>query len=120
MAEITGPASGAGSGSSSTLEAPPIQVPAPAMLSEPQVRGRACVWCAVALCTTSAVDLGQRDGTFHGTAARWFPRGCRPCAIRHVYPAQLDHTQNCEQCTDDPTVCAHGSWLRLMMRQARR
>lgn len=97
-----------------------LQVPDPGTLSEPQVRGRACVWCAVTLCTTTAVDLGQRDGEFHGTAARWFPRGCHPCALRHVYPAQLDHTQRCLQCADDPACCADGTWLRLAMRQARR
>ncbi|MFF1399347.1 hypothetical protein ACFVZD_36810 [Streptomyces sp. NPDC058287] len=97
-----------------------LQVPDPGTLYEPQVRGQACVFCAVVLCTSTAVDLGQRDGEFHSTVARWFPRSCRPCAIQHVYSAQLDHTQNCEQCADDPALCAHGTWLRLVMRQARR
>ncbi|MFE6155658.1 hypothetical protein [Streptomyces sp. NPDC057889] len=92
----------------------------PEVLTEPQIRGRYCVWCAVTLGADSAIDLGERSASFHGTVARWFPRSCRPCALQHVYPAQLDHTQNCEQCTDDPTVCAHGTWLRLVMRQARR
>ncbi|MER7201903.1 hypothetical protein [Streptomyces sp. CB01635] len=120
MADITGRASGAGSGPSNTLEATPIQVPPPGGLSEPQVRGRACVWCAVALSNSTAIDLGMRETEAHGTAARWFPRGCRPCAIRHAYAAQLDHAQTCEQCTDDPGLCVPGTWLRLVMRQVRR
>ncbi|MGW6356664.1 hypothetical protein ACWFR5_16095 [Streptomyces sp. NPDC055092] len=94
--------------------------PNPEMLTEPQIRGRDCVWCAVTLGAGSAIDLGERSASLHGTVARWFPRSCQPCALRHVYPAQLDHTQNCEKCTDDPTACAHGTWLRLVMRQARR
>ncbi|MGW2082477.1 hypothetical protein ACWCOW_37160 [Streptomyces sp. NPDC001939] len=97
-----------------------LQVPGPGTLYERQVRGQACVWCAVVLCTAAAVDLGQRDGEFDGTVVRWFPRSCRRCAIRHVYSEQLDHTQNCEQCTDDPALCAHGRWLRLVVRQTRR
>ncbi|MGW6356302.1 hypothetical protein ACWFR5_14110 [Streptomyces sp. NPDC055092] len=95
-------------------------LPNPEMLTEPQIRGRDCVWCAVTLGVGFAIDLGERSASFHGTVARWFPRGCWPCALRHVYPAQLAHTQNCEWCTDDPTACAHGKWLRLVMRQARR
>lgn len=75
------------------------------------------MWCAVILGCGQAVDLGERNDE---RARRWFPRGCRPCAIRYVYPVQLDHTQNCEQCTDDPALCAHGTWLRLAMRRARR
>ncbi|MFE4778223.1 hypothetical protein [Streptomyces sp. NPDC056713] len=96
-------------------ELPPITT-----LTQAQVRGAACVWCAVMLRTTTAIDLGPREAESHGTVARWFPRGCQLCVIRHVYPAQLDHTQNCEQCTDDPALCAHGTWLRLVMRRARR
>ncbi|MFE6962211.1 hypothetical protein [Streptomyces sp. NPDC057696] len=89
-------------------------------LTEPQIRGRDCVWCAVTLGAGSAIDLGERVASFRGTVARWFPCGCRPCAMRHVYPAQLNHTQTCEQCADDPALCAHGTWLRLVMRQTRR
>ncbi|MFH8739014.1 hypothetical protein [Streptomyces sp. NPDC017964] len=98
-------------------DAIPMRMPPLAALSEQQTCGRACVWCAVALGTGTPVDLGERcaeDGR------HWFPRSCQLCVIKHVYPAQLDHTQNCEQCTDDPTLCGHGTWLRLVMRQARR
>ncbi|UDM05428.1 hypothetical protein [Streptomyces longhuiensis] len=89
-------------------------------LTQAQVRGAACVWCAVALNNSTAIDLGVRETDAHGTVGRWFPRGCRPCAMRRVYPAQLDHTAICEQCTDDPGLCAPGTWFRLVMRQVRR
>jgi hypothetical protein len=95
-------------------------LPTPEALTEAQARGRDCAWCAITLAAGSAIDLGERVGDFHGVQARWFPRCCPPCALRYIYPAQLDHTQNCEQCTDDPSLCAHGTWLRLTMRQARR
>lgn len=120
MAEITGPTSGAGPGSGNTLEAPPLQVPDPGGLSEQQVRGRACLWCAVALSNTTAIDLGVREASAHGTHTRWFPRSCRPCAILAAYTALLDHTQNCEQCADEPALCIEGSALRLTLKAMRR
>ncbi|MCX4641468.1 MULTISPECIES: hypothetical protein [unclassified Streptomyces] len=108
-------------GGGTALAADPLAalLPDPQRLTEPQIRGRDCAWCAVTLGAGSAIDLGERSAS-HGAVARWFPRSCQSCARQHVYPAQLDHTQNCEQCTDDPTVCAHGTWLRLVLRQARR
>ncbi|MGB8938938.1 MAG: hypothetical protein WCD21_01660 [Streptomyces sp.] len=120
MADITGPASRAGSGTSNTLEAPPLQLPGPAGLSEQQVRGRACVWCAVALSNATAIDLGVREVSAHGSSTHWFPRGCRPCAKLHVYRALLDHTQSCEQCNDEPTRCTEGHALRQILKEARR
>lgn len=120
MADSTGPASAVRSGSGNTLEAPPIQVPSPGELSGQQVRGRACVWCAVALSNATAYDLGVREADAHASAARWFPRACRSCAITKAYGALLDHSQSCEQCNHDPARCADGSALRRAVREARR
>lgn len=52
--------------------------PLPAMseLSEQQVRGSACVYCAVRLDNGDAVDLGERHVTRAGQPIRWFPRAC--------------------------------------------
>ncbi|MGW8684337.1 hypothetical protein ACWGNN_25350 [Streptomyces sp. NPDC055817] len=96
------------------------QVPDLGTLSDPQVRGQACVWCAVILCAKTAVDLGPRDAQFHGTAARWFPRGCRPCSVQAAYLLLLEHTQCCEQCEDDPALCEDGRSLRGRLREVRR
>jgi hypothetical protein len=122
MADTTGPASRAGSGTSNTLEAPPLQLPGPAGLSEQQVRGRACVWCAVALSNATAIDLAVREVSAHGSPTHWFPRGCRPCAKLHVYRALLDHTQSCEApcrgTSDSPRRGrAAPRWCELMVRR---
>lgn len=44
-------------------------------LSEQQIRGTACVYCAVRLDNGDAVDLGERR-TNRGGTTRWFPRAC--------------------------------------------
>ncbi|MGW6357970.1 hypothetical protein ACWFR5_23080 [Streptomyces sp. NPDC055092] len=120
MDESTGHTLSAKGGTVLAKDPLPPLLPDTEALTEPQIRGRDCVWCAVTLGAGSAIDLGDRAASFHGTAARWFPRSCRPCGMRHLYPAQLNHTGTCEQCTDDPAACAYGTWLRLVMRQARR
>ncbi|GAA3103289.1 hypothetical protein GCM10010449_27940 [Streptomyces rectiviolaceus] len=119
MGEITGPGPGARSGVGSTLEAPPVQLPDPGGLSGQQVRGRACVWCAVALRNSTAVDLGVREVDAHGSSASWFPRGCRPCAILNAHKAVLDHSQGCLRCYDNPARCAEGQALRQKLREVR-
>ncbi|RZE99422.1 hypothetical protein C0L86_11390 [Streptomyces sp. SCA2-2] len=52
-------------------------LPAPAHLTEAQLRGAACVWCGVKL-ALSAVDLGVRPDP-QCPWASWFPRACPPC-----------------------------------------
>lgn len=118
MADVSDPASGVGS-RTGTLT-PPVHLPDPDGLSEPQVCGRACVWCAVALSNPTAVDLGERAVDAHGSSTHWFPRGCRPCVLLYVYRAQLDHTQSCEQCADDPALCNIGTVLRQVLKELRR
>ncbi|RZD74895.1 hypothetical protein C0Q61_21990 [Streptomyces albidoflavus] len=55
------------------------RIPAPDTLTDAQLRGAACVWCAGRLATATAVDLGTRpDPAWSG--ARWYPRGCPGCA----------------------------------------
>lgn len=92
-------------------------LPALDTLSVAQTCGRACVWCAVALATETAVELGvQSEGDFV-----WFPRSCRLCAARPAYLAHLAHIQKpCEQCADNPARCTEGSALRQTLREARR
>ncbi|MFF1711493.1 hypothetical protein [Streptomyces sp. NPDC058268] len=95
-------------------------LPSVETLSEPQASGRACVWCAVALSNTTAANFGERAVDAHGSSAHWFPSGCRPCVLLHVYRAQLDHTQTCEQCADEPARCRTGTALRQILKAARR
>ncbi|MCP3820042.1 hypothetical protein NLX86_18675 [Streptomyces sp. A3M-1-3] len=52
------------------------QLPAVAELSERQIRGTACVYCAVALDNATAVDLTPRWFRRAGQRVRWFPRAC--------------------------------------------
>lgn len=120
MGESTGPGPGARSGAGNTLESPPLELPQPGKLSEQQVRGRACVWCAVALSNATAHDLGMRSMRRLDTEFAWFPRACRSCAKANVYKALLDHTQHCEQCNDDPARCGDGQALRQTLKELRR
>lgn len=89
-------------------------------LTQAQVRGAACVWCAVMLRTTTAIDLGPREAEFHGSVARWFPRGCRSCTLQSTYLALLEHAQSCDQCEDNPARCEAGRRLRRAVKEARR
>lgn len=53
---------------------PPL--PAIGDLSEDQVRGAACIRCAVRLDNGNAIDLGERRTKRAGGTVRWFPRAC--------------------------------------------
>lgn len=103
------------SGESASVDLPRVDT-----LTQAQVRGRACVWCSVALSNATAVNLGERTVDAHGSRTHWFPRACRPCAKTNVYKALLDHTQSCEQCNDTPALCEAGSSLRATLKVARR
>ncbi|GAA1925953.1 hypothetical protein GCM10009837_59190 [Streptomyces durmitorensis] len=115
MGESTGPASGAGS-RTSTLRTQPVEVPDPATLSVAQTCGRACVWCAVTLSTETAIELGSRSqGGF-----TWFPRSCRLCAVVAAHKAHLEHSLKCLRCYDNPARCSDGQELRQTLKEARR
>ncbi|MFI0233175.1 hypothetical protein [Streptomyces sp. NPDC017086] len=87
-------------------------------LTKEQARGAACVWDGAPLTADTAVDLGERRSI--GGCASWFPRACKPCALQHAMDTLIEHTQICEQCTDDQTVCPDGLWMVRAVREARR
>ncbi|MFI1371365.1 hypothetical protein ACH4UY_05045 [Streptomyces longwoodensis] len=97
------------------LELPPL-----AGLAEDQVRGAACVWCATALSTDTAVNLGGRRHRRLDGAYSTFPRACRPCTRAAGIRALADHAPLCEQCTDNPSACADGMALQRLIREHRR
>lgn len=89
-------------------------------LSQAQTRGITCVFDGVALSPATAVDLGARSFRRLGEQVSWFPRACRPCALRQAMDALVDHSQSCEQCVDDHNLCPTGlAWVRAV-REARR
>lgn len=57
-------------------DTPTPPLPAIGDLSEEQVRGAACVHCAVRLDNGNAIDLGERRASRAGSAVSWFPRAC--------------------------------------------
>lgn len=120
MAESTGPKPGARSGPGNTLEARPTQVPDPGGLSEEQVRGRACVWCAITLNNATAHDLGMRSMRRLDTEFAWFPRSCRSCTVVAAHALLLDHSESCLQCYDNQARCTDGSALRQTLKEVRR
>lgn len=93
-------------------------------LSEPQVRGKACVWCAVIL-DGIAIDLGTQEASAAGATVRWFPRCCRRCNVLHAYNVVLEHLNGCTECTADAEAgtetkgCETGRALRKVWREAR-
>ncbi|OON81945.1 hypothetical protein [Streptomyces tsukubensis] len=52
-------------------------------LSERQIRGAACVWCAADLVAGQDVDLGEQRCLWLSYKASWFPRACPHCAEQH-------------------------------------
>lgn len=88
-----------GSETTPTLKAAAL-LPLPdwADLSEPQVRGKACVWCAVILATATAVDLGTRRIRVLDGHLTTFPRACRTCMRAHALKTEAAHKATCEHC----------------------
>jgi hypothetical protein len=93
-----------------------LNLPDPGTVSEPQVRGRDCVWCAITLAPDTAVDLGPRRRPVLDSSYEWFPRGCRDCTAPHALHALHDHVPSCERCVDDPACCAVGHALIRLTR----
>jgi hypothetical protein len=61
------------------VTAPPRPIPRPRDgLTQRQVRGYACVWCARELDET-AVDLPPQRFRILDRVTRWYPRACRGC-----------------------------------------
>ncbi|MCX4993872.1 hypothetical protein [Streptomyces longwoodensis] len=99
----------------SLLDLPPLDD-----LTENQVRGTACVWCATSLSVVTAVDLGERRHKRLDGSYSTFPRACRPCTRAAGVRALADHAPLCEQCTDDPGACTTGMALQRLIREHRR
>ncbi|WP_245769707.1 hypothetical protein [Streptomyces indicus] len=57
----------------------PVQLPPLGKLSEPQIRGRDCVWCSITLAPGRVVDLGEQYARRAGQRFAWFPRACSRC-----------------------------------------
>lgn len=93
-----------------------IPLPAHNDLSAQQVRGAACVWCAVTLGPGTAVDLGQRPSHTPDGQVTTFPRGCRPCTGKAAYEVLFDHASVCEQCVDNAANCETGRGLRRLVK----
>lgn len=81
-------------------------------LSDPQLRGAACAWCAVILAPATAVDLGLRRIRLLDRHITVRPRGCRTCVAEHLPATQRAHAAGCEQCVDAPGVCETARALR--------
>jgi len=102
-----------------------VDLPSVTGLSEPQVRGQACVWCGIILDAT-AIDLGPRPLNRLGAEAQWFPRSCRHCNVEKAYNALLAHVWGCDGCTTDAEAgtdsrsCEEGRVLRAAWREAPR
>lgn len=89
-------------------------------LSDVQIRGAACVWCAIPVSGATGVDLGTQSGSFAGAVTYWFPRGCRACVRKAACLVYDAHPRDCEQCVDDPTVCTVRRALRRLALEGRR
>ncbi|MFD7794301.1 hypothetical protein [Streptomyces sp. NPDC059759] len=108
---------------SATTSTEPVTVlPLPGLgeLTEPQVRGQACVWDAVPLSGVPAVDLGPQSAQRAGAPVQWFPRGCPRCVADAALRALHEHAPSCEQCVDDGSNCPEGLVLRRLLRSTRR
>jgi hypothetical protein len=97
-----------------------LAVPAFNGLTQDQARGITCVWGGTVLTDETAVDLGERLVRRPGERVGWYPRACRPCALRQAMDALVAHSQSCERCTDGLDLCAQGLGLVRAVRQARR
>lgn len=96
-----------------------LTVPSLDGLTEPQLRGAACIWCRTTLDTATAVDLGERRHKRLDGHYSTFPRACRRCVHTEAYRTILDHGGSCEQCVDDLDSCPTGVGLRALMREYR-
>lgn len=91
-----------------------LPLPEMAALSDPQVRGAACAWCAVILAPATAVDLGPRRIRLLDKHITVRPRGCRMCVAERVPAVLAGHVGMCGQCVDNLADCEVGSGLRRL------
>lgn len=96
------------------------ELPSLTGLSEQQIRGKACVWCAIALENGTAVDLGRRPIQYAGTQTSWFPRGCPSCAESEALKDLAEHTERCRACNTRGGLCSTRTGMQKILKQARR
>lgn len=100
-------------GEPNTVEAATLlPLPDMARMSDPQVRGAACAWCAVILAPATAVDLGPRPIRLLDRHITVRLRGCRVCVAEQLPATQQAHVAGCEQCVDNPAGCDTARALR--------
>ncbi|WP_458248860.1 ATP-binding protein [Streptomyces sp. MAI_2237] len=117
---------------SSATEAIPVEVlealaiPALDGLSEEQVGGRACIWCASLLTIETAVQLGEHltdaGASTAVTRMRTSPRGCRSCVEGRAHRGLFAHGSTCALCRDEQTAgeCVVGRGLYRLVRETSR
>lgn len=93
-----------------------LALPKTSALSDAQLRGAHCAWCAAVLTAETALDLGERPAPNGGTM---FPRGCGSCVRSAAVRVFNLHPRTCEQCVDDPTVCDTRRGLRRLALEGR-
>lgn len=91
-----------------------LLLPDMARMSDAQVRGAACAWCAVILSPATAVDLGERRIRLLDRHVIVRPRGCRTCVAARVSAVLENHIGMCERCVDNVANCELGSGLRRL------
>ena len=91
-----------------------LLLPDMARMSDAQVRGAACAWCAVILAPATAVDLGERRIRLLDRHITVRPRGCRTCVAERVPAVLENHVGMCEQCVDNVADCETGNGLRRL------
>ncbi|MFM9616891.1 hypothetical protein ACKI14_02880 [Streptomyces turgidiscabies] len=97
-----------------------LPLPTLGSLAPGQIRGASCVWCPEELNAETAIDFGACHGSLMGQATIWYPRACAPCVSRMARKEFAAHPRTCEQCVDDPTVCADRKALRRLALETRR
>lgn len=93
-----------------------LPLPKTSLLSDAQLRGAQCAWCATVLTAETAHDLGERPAPNGGSM---FPRGCGQCVRTAAVRLYNLHSRSCEQCVDDPTLCDTRRGLRRLALEGR-
>jgi len=99
--------------------------PAPGELNGDQTRGRACVWCGVALTVGTTVPLGERMAPAGGSGStagvRRLPGACHGCVAGRAHRGLFAHGSTCELCADKASAdaCTVGRGLYRLIRKHR-
>jgi hypothetical protein len=97
------------------LPLPPLHT-----LTERQVRGIDCVYDAIPLAPTTAIDLGARPAQRAGLPVTWYPRACRRCVGEAALRALHGHAPECGERGEEITCPVCRALLRLIRDGGRR